>query len=61
MPELMTIAEACALLRISKVTLREWHKAGRIAYVRLGRHCIRLLADDVQNLVNSNRGVPING
>jgi excisionase family DNA binding protein len=55
MPELITQAEACALLRISRPTLASLHKQGRLPYVRIGRHCVRILADDVARLLETSK------
>ena len=50
MPELLTIPEAAALLRLKPSTVRAWLLKRRIAYVKLGRR-VFLRRADVEELI----------
>jgi excisionase family DNA binding protein len=49
--ELLTVAEAAALLKVSQVTLRRWIKQGRLAACRVGPRAVRLRRSDVEGAI----------
>jgi excisionase family DNA binding protein len=49
--DLLTVAEAAALLRVSQVTLRRWIKQGRLASCRVGPRAVRIRRRDVEGAI----------
>ncbi len=49
-PRMLTIAEACAAMRVSKSTLYEMFKAGQLSWVPVGR-TRRVPAYDVEHYI----------
>jgi excisionase family DNA binding protein len=49
-PELLTLPEAAALLRLKVSTVRDWVLKRRIAYVKVGR-LVRIRRSDVDTLL----------
>lgn len=49
--ELLTVAEAAALLKVSQVTLRRWIKQGRLAACRVGPRAVRIRRRDVTGAI----------
>lgn len=53
MPELLTLAEACQILKVHPNTLRKWDKKGILVAVRFGeRRDRRYRKEDVLELMN---------
>jgi excisionase family DNA binding protein len=52
-PDLLTVAEASALLRLKPSTIRAWLLARRIPFVKLGGR-VFLLRSDCLNLIENN-------
>lgn len=48
--EWLSIAEAAAVWRVSKITVHRWIKQGRVQAYRVGPRKVRLRADDVDAL-----------
>ncbi len=46
-PEMLTVAEVAALLRVSEKSVREWVKSGRLPAIRIGK-VIRIPRSSVQ-------------
>lgn len=58
LPELLTLSEACKLLKVHPNTLRKWDRKGILVAVRFGeRKDRRYKKEDLMRLVNS-RGKP---
>ena len=55
--EFLTKAEACDLLRISPPTLARLNQTGRLPFVKVGRHCVRILASDVVTFITHSKKV----
>ena len=57
MPELLTLAEACQILKVHPNTLRKWDKKGILKAVRFGqRGDRRYRKEDIENLTaNENK------
>ena len=54
LPELLTLAEACQILKVHPNTLRKWHKKGILVAVRFGeRKDRRYRKEDIMKLVNT--------
>ncbi len=54
MPELLTLAEACEILKVHPNTLRKWDRKGILVAVRFGeRKDRRYRKEDIMKLVNS--------
>lgn len=49
-PQLVTIAEAAALLSVAPMTLRKWYAEGRLPVVKLGR-AVRVRLADIEKIV----------
>ena len=47
--QLVTIAEAAALLSVAPMTLRKWSAQGRLPIVKLGR-AVRVRLEDIQRI-----------
>lgn len=57
-PELLTIKEACAILKVHPNTLRQWDKKGILEAIRFGeRGDRRYLKKDILKLVDSGKSV----
>lgn len=57
MPELLTLAEACQILKVHPNTLRQWDKRGILKAVRFGqRGDRRYRKKDILKLVTSRGG-----
>ena len=58
LPELLTLAEACKILKVHPNTLRKWDRKGILVAVRFGeRKDRRYKKEDITKLINS-RGKP---
>jgi excisionase family DNA binding protein len=57
MPTLLTISEACKLLKLSRPTIRRLTGARRIPFVRIG-HSVRFPEDDLIAWIDSHK-VPV--
>ncbi len=58
LPELLTLAEACQILKCHPNTLRQWDRKGILVAVRFGeRKDRRYRKEDIMKLVN-NRNKP---
>lgn len=49
--QLLTIDEACRLLKISRKTLYNWMKRGKIPIVKLSNRAIRVKETDIMSLI----------
>ena len=58
MAQLLTKREACALLRVSLVTLNQWHKDGLLPFHKIGKRTVRISAEDVRQLLNQSKMCP---
>ncbi|MEM4326309.1 MAG: helix-turn-helix domain-containing protein [Candidatus Pacearchaeota archaeon] len=55
LPELLTLSEACRILKVHPNTLRKWDKKGILKAVRFGqRGDRRYKREDIVRLVNSS-------
>ncbi len=55
LPELLTLAEACQILKVHPNTLRKWDKKGILKAVRFGqRGDRRYRKEDIMRLVSSS-------
>jgi DNA-binding transcriptional MerR regulator len=53
-PELITLNDACAILKVHPNTLRAWDKKGILAAIRIGEKRIRKYKkEDILKLINS--------
>jgi len=53
-PELLTLSEACQILKVHPNTLRKWDKKGILVAVRFGeRKDRRYKKEDIMKMVNS--------
>lgn len=58
LPELLTLSEACQILKVHPNTLRKWDRKGILVAVRFGeRKDRRYRKEDIMKLVN-NRDKP---
>ena len=54
-PELITLSEACAILKVHPNTLRQWDKKGILGAVRIGEKKIRKYRkEDILQLINKS-------
>lgn len=54
-PELITLGEACTILKVHPNTLRAWDKKGILVAVRIGERKIRKYRkEDILILINKN-------
>ena len=53
-PETMTTEEVCIALNISRKTLHNWEKQGKIGFTRIGERKKLYLVEEVNNLIFSN-------
>lgn len=56
--ELLTIAETARLLKVSRVTVQRWLKAGRLAAVRVGPKAIRIRRGEIARITQP---LPVSG
>jgi excisionase family DNA binding protein len=56
-PAYLTLAEAAAVLRVSRTTIWRWIADGRLPAYRAGRRAIRIRREDVQNALRPARAV----
>ncbi|NCC61646.1 MAG: helix-turn-helix domain-containing protein [Verrucomicrobiae bacterium] len=55
-PELLTLKEACDILKCHPNTLRQWDKKGILPAIRIGeRKARRYKKDDILNIVNNKK------
>ena len=55
-PELLTLKEACEILKVHPNTLREWDKKGVLMAVRLGIKKVRKYRKiDIQNFIDNKK------
>jgi len=53
LPELLTLAEACQILKVHPNTLRKWDKKGILVAVRFGeRKDRRYKREDIEKFIN---------
>jgi len=53
-PELITLGEACTILKVHPNTLRAWDKKGILVAIRIGEKRIRKYKkEDILKLINS--------
>ncbi len=58
MPELLTLAEACKILKVHPNTLRKWDKKGILVAVRFGeRRDRRYHKEAIMKLVNADNSM----
>ncbi len=56
MPELLTLKEACAILKCHPNTLRQWDKKGILPAIRIGiKKVMRYRKEGILNLLNQKR------
>ncbi|OGN39541.1 MAG: hypothetical protein A2665_02140 [Candidatus Zambryskibacteria bacterium RIFCSPHIGHO2_01_FULL_46_30] len=56
MPELLTLSEACELLKVHPNTLRQWDKNGILPAIRIGTKRVRRYRkEDIIKLLNQKR------
>lgn len=60
LPALLTRAEVCALLRVSRPTLDRWVTAGCLRRLEIGPRTVRYLAADVMRLIGDGDVMPRN-
>ncbi|MGH2584581.1 MAG: helix-turn-helix domain-containing protein [Dehalococcoidia bacterium] len=49
--DLLTVAEAARLLRVSRVTMRRWLKQGRLPSYRVGPRSVRVRREDLEKVL----------
>ena len=54
--ELLTIAEAARLLKVSTVTLHRWLKQGRLAAYRVGPRAVRISRSELARILTPRSG-----
>jgi len=55
-PELITLMEACAILKVHPNTLRSWDKKGILVAVRLGEKRVRRYRKiDIENFIGNKK------
>jgi excisionase family DNA binding protein len=54
--EWLTVAEACAYLKVTRATLYRWAREGRLTLYRLGHRSTRLRQSEVEALLHSEPG-----
>jgi excisionase family DNA binding protein len=54
--ELLTVAEACRYLKVTRTTLYRWARLGKLRFVKLGERSTRLRRDDVARLAGLDGG-----
>lgn len=52
--ELLTIKEAVSILKVSKRTLYNWIKAGKLPYIKLSNRTLRFKETDIMRLIVEN-------
>ena len=56
LPELITLKEACEVLKVHPNTMRAWDKKGILVAVRLGeRRVRRYKIEDIKKFIESNK------
>ena len=55
MQELISKKQAAKYLGITTFTLDQWHRQGRIPYLKLGSRCVRIGQDDLEAFVQRSR------
>ena len=54
-PELLTLSEACELLKVHPNTLRQWDKQGILPAIRIGTKRVRRYRkEDIIKMLNKN-------
>lgn len=55
-PELLTLKEACEILKCHPNTLRQWDKKGILIAIRIGvKKVMRYRKEDILKLLNQNK------
>ena len=55
-PELLTLKEACEILKCHPNTLRQWDKKGVLSAIRIGvKRVMRYRKEDILKLLNQKR------
>ncbi|WP_297212704.1 MULTISPECIES: helix-turn-helix transcriptional regulator [Thermodesulfovibrio] len=54
MQRLLTIREACSLLKVSQKTLYRYLKDGKLPFVKLSNRAVRIKEVDIMNLITEN-------
>ena len=55
-PELITLNEACAILKIHPNTLRQWDKKGILPAIRIGERKVRRYRkEDILKFINKHK------
>jgi excisionase family DNA binding protein len=54
--DLLTIAEAAELLKVSRVTIQRWLKQGRLPAYRVGPRAVRIKRTDALNFLTPHNG-----
>ncbi len=55
-PELLTLKEACAILKCHPNTLRQWDKKGILPAIRIGvKRVMRYRKQDIMKLLNQKK------
>lgn len=55
MPEFYTVQEVARALKVTVRTLYSWNKAGRIAFVQLGKGCLRVSREELDRFISSGK------
>lgn len=56
MPELLTLHEACSVLKCHPNTLRQWDKKGVLVAIRIGiKKAMRYKKEDIMKLLNQKK------
>ena len=56
MPELLTLKEACEILKCHPNTLRQWDKKGVLSAIRIGvKKVMRYKKEDILKLLNQKK------
>lgn len=56
--DLLTVAEAAAILKVSRVTIHRWLKEGRLPACHVGPKAVRIRRSDLTNVMTPVHGLP---